>query len=132
MLVFAPLCNLPYGIEVDLKMDFRVHVKLIEFTQLSDTDRDLKGEYTILDFQIELPSRKEQAIVLPTPMLIRPQIYYEIRLERPPQDEHCVYTCGGLTQQVQLKNHVNINFYGDRVGNSRMVNLITALGFNKI
>lgn len=129
---FAPLCNLSCGIEVDLETGFRVDIKLIEITHLDDTDHDLPDECVLLDFKIELPSRKEKTIVLPMPIAIRPQLYYEIRLERPPQDEHCVYKCGGLTSHVQLKNNVNINFYGDRIGSSRTVNLITALAFNSI
>lgn len=134
-LVFAPLCNLPYGIEVDLRACYHpIDVKIIESTHLNlnGTDNDLQNESArvLSEFKVSLPSRCEKTFTLPTPVLIQPQFYYEIRIEHSSTDKYLVYVCKGLLPQVQLKNNINFRFYGDRIGGSKMMNLLTGLGFN--
>lgn len=75
-------------------------------------------------------SSKHSIVLLTQPILIRPGLFYTIRIGKFP-DDHCHYS-KELKNATTLDSNINMYFYNDKTVKRMLVGLISVLNFNKI
>lgn len=108
-------------------------VKITETAKLSDSAK--APVLTVSKFVINLSSKKESSITLPTLVFVRPGFYYKIELEDTTGKNSVALLWPCLLREVKLQNNLNIKFHGNDSWDGDIHdygNIITGFGFNRI
>lgn len=110
----------------DLRADLSVDVEIEESTKLLAANCKC-----LLKIKTQLQS-KEIEVLLPHPILIRPEFFYKISIGKFP-DDHCYYS-KEMKTEMQLESDIRITFHGCHTArkSGKMVGVISVLNFNKI
>lgn len=109
----------------NLRTYLTIDVKITEATDINGTN-----EKIMLEMMAKLYS--EQTIVaLPHPILVRPNHFYKISVERFP-DDHCFYS-SELKNVVHIERDTNVTFHNSYTSSAgKTLDLISGLHFNRV
>lgn len=109
----------------DIRTVLLAEVEIIETRTLDEADMA-----NVLSHLIANLESQDTMVLLPQPILIRPDFFYTICIRKLP-DDHCFYSKDHLDFQA-LESNIEITFHKSKIAQGKTGRLISTLNFNKI